>query len=391
VTRSSSPGFTRSIGATLDGATDYTLAMERLLVCAARAGDPAARERLVERFTPRIGSVARSYRASRGIDRAELMQEGVAGLLTALERYDPDMGTPFWAYASWWVRLAMQQLVAEMTRPLVLSDRALRGLARIRDARAAHAREHGGEASAAQLVEATGLTQEKIERLLACERTARSLDEPVNGEEESLATLVDFVTDPSAEDSYSRVDQGAQTDDVLRLMVGLDERERRILEAHYGLGGRPQTLREIAAGLSLSVERVRQIEERALSELREALGRSGTPAPALAGTRAFRPHGDPTAFRSLLARELRAERLPRNRATDMVLAAHELAVDARRHGARVEELRVGRVGDGCVCDIVERGGERNGDHSPGRLLAERLVSRIEEFSAADRHTFRVWV
>jgi hypothetical protein len=75
----------------------------------------------------------------------------------------------------------------------------------------------------------------------------------------------------------------------------------------------------------------------------------------------------------------------------MLLAAHELAVDARRHGARVEELRVGRLGDGCVCDIVERGGERNGHRSLSRLLAERLVSRIEEFSSADRHTFRVWV
>jgi RNA polymerase primary sigma factor len=365
--------------------------MERSLVCAARAGDPAARERLVETFTPRIGSIARRYKASRGIDRAELMQEGVAGLLNALERYDPDMGTPFWAYASWWVRLAMQQLVAELTRPLVLSDRALRGLARVRDARSTHTREHGGDASAAQLVEATGFTRAQIERLLACERTARSLDEPLNGDEDSQATLVDLVTDPTAEDSYSRIDQGAQIDGVLRLTEGLGKRERRILDAHYGLGGRPQTLREIAAGLALSVERVRQIEERALGELREALDRSEPATPALAGTRAFRPREDLGAFRARLARELRAERLPRDRAADMLLAAHELAVDARRHGARVEELRVGRVADGCVCDIVARGGERNGHRSPGRLIAERLVSRIEEFSSAGGHTLRVWV
>jgi RNA polymerase sigma factor (sigma-70 family) len=319
------------------------------------------------------------------------MQEGVAGLLIALERYDPDIGTPFWAYASWWVRLEMQQLVAELTRPLVLSDRALRGLARVRDARSAHTREHSGEASAAQLVEATGFTRERIERLLACERTARSLDEPLNGDEDAPATLVDFVTDPAAEDSYSRVDQGAQIDDVLRMTEALDERERRILRAHFGLGSRPQTLREIATGLTLSVERVRQIEERALGDLRDALDRSGAPAPALAGARAFRPQEDPAAFRGLLARELRAERLPRDRATDVVLAAHELAVDARRHGARVEELRVGRLGDGCVCDIVDRGGERNRHRSPGRVLAERLVSRIEDFSSADVHTSRVWV
>ena len=66
------------------------------------------------------------------MSREELMQEGVVGLLRALERYDPDVG-PFWAYASWWVRQAMQQLVSELGRPLVLSDRAVRRLARIRD------------------------------------------------------------------------------------------------------------------------------------------------------------------------------------------------------------------------------------------------------------------
>jgi RNA polymerase sigma factor (sigma-70 family) len=259
-----------------------SLEKERLLVCAACAGDPKARERLVETFTPLIARVARTYKGSRGIDRAELMQEGVAGLLSAVERYDPDRGTPFWAYASWWVRQAMQQLVAELTRPLVLSDRALRRLARVKDARRAHAQERGGEASVAELVEATGFTREQIEPLLACERTARGFDEPLNGDEGAPATLGDFVTDPAAEDSYSRVDDGTQIDDLVGLMASLGERERQIVDAHYGRSGPPQTLREIATGLRLSVERIRQIEEQALGQLREALERSEPAAPALA-------------------------------------------------------------------------------------------------------------
>jgi RNA polymerase primary sigma factor len=76
--------------------------------------------------------VARVYRGSRSITRIELMQEGVVGLLRALERFDPDAGVPFWGYAVWWVRQAMQQLIAELTRPMVLSDRALRHLARLK-------------------------------------------------------------------------------------------------------------------------------------------------------------------------------------------------------------------------------------------------------------------
>ena len=77
---------------------------------AARDGNEAAREELVEAFTPLIASMARRYRNARRVDRGELMQEGVVGLLRALERYDPEVG-PFWPYASWWVRQAMQRLV----------------------------------------------------------------------------------------------------------------------------------------------------------------------------------------------------------------------------------------------------------------------------------------
>ena len=97
-------------------------ALERKLVAEAKAGDRRARAQLVEAFLPAIAAVARVYRGRGQIERAELMQEGVVGLLRALERYDPDRGVPFWGYAAWWVRQAMQQLVAELARPVVLSD-----------------------------------------------------------------------------------------------------------------------------------------------------------------------------------------------------------------------------------------------------------------------------
>jgi DNA-directed RNA polymerase sigma subunit (sigma70/sigma32) len=77
---------------------------ERELVAAAKAGDRRARERVVELYLPRISVLASHYRFGRTIDRFELLQEGVVGLLRALERYDADRGVPFWAYAQWWVR-----------------------------------------------------------------------------------------------------------------------------------------------------------------------------------------------------------------------------------------------------------------------------------------------
>ena len=143
---------------------------ERRLVQAAREGDRRAREELVEAFLPLIAGVARVYRGSPSITRVELIQEGVVGLLRALERYDPALGVPFWGYATWWVRQAMQQLIAELTRPLVLSDRALRQLSRLKRAHGDYLAEHGREPSGNELAVSTGLTHAQVGEMLALER-----------------------------------------------------------------------------------------------------------------------------------------------------------------------------------------------------------------------------
>jgi RNA polymerase sigma factor (sigma-70 family) len=245
--------------------------LERRLVLAAAGGDNLAREQLVEQFLPLIGSVARGYRSTAGVDRTELMQEGVVGLLRALGRFDPSMGTPFWAYASWWVRQAMQQLVAEVRRPVVLSDRALRQLARVKDARREHVQSEGREPSNEELAERTGLAVEQVQRLIAIDRTPRGLEEPLGtGADESAGTLGDMVADPTGEDDYERVIGKVASEQVSSLPDSLSERERSILCARYGIGCDAETLREIADGLGLSAERVRQIEERALVKLRTA-------------------------------------------------------------------------------------------------------------------------
>ena len=158
-------------------------ASERELVRAAKAGDREARDRLIEAFMPLVGGVARIYRGSPTVDRSELMQEGVVGLLRALSRYDLGQGTPFWAYASWWVRQAMQQLVSELTRPVVLSDRAARQLARVKDARREHLQARGREPSLAELADGAHLPRRQVENLVVAERSPRGLEESVKGDE----------------------------------------------------------------------------------------------------------------------------------------------------------------------------------------------------------------
>jgi RNA polymerase sigma factor (sigma-70 family) len=223
----------------------------------------------VQAFTSPIASVARLYRGNRAVSREELMQDGVVGLLRAVERYDTTLGTPFWAYASWWVRQAMQQLVSELARPVVLSDRAVRQLARVRNAERERL-QSGGKAPMLRDIEAdTGLTRAQIEHLNAAARVPRALDEPIGGDE-SGSTFGDLLSDPRAEDAYERVPTRAEVHRLGPLLRRLDARERMIVVGRFGLDGPERTLRQLAHTLGVSAERVRQIEERALDRMHEA-------------------------------------------------------------------------------------------------------------------------
>ncbi|HEY0279593.1 MAG TPA: sigma-70 family RNA polymerase sigma factor [Solirubrobacterales bacterium] len=259
--------------AELGGRARLTPAEERRLIIAAKDGDRRARAALVEAFMPLIGSVARLYRETVRVERIELLQEGVVGLLRALERFDPERGTPFWAFAAWWVRQAMQQLVSELTRPMVLSDRALRHLSRIRDAHQAGLRSTGLEPTRDQLALETGLTTGQVDDLLAVERPTRSLEEPAVPGEGRIGTLGDLIADPLAEDEYEQVLKAVQVEELLALLSVLSERERAILRDRFGLqGGEEQSRKELAESLGISVERVRQVEQRALAKLAAAAG-----------------------------------------------------------------------------------------------------------------------
>jgi RNA polymerase primary sigma factor len=262
---------------------------EHTLVARAQGGDPAARERLVGAFMPSIGGIAHRYRSSPGIARTELMQEGVVGLLRALERYEPGRGTPFWAYASWWVRQAMQGVVAELTRPVVLSDRALRQLARLKDAQRAFVQAESREPSQSELAAATGLSRTQVDHLLGVDRTPRGLGEPLAADDGGGSTLGELIADPRADEDYDRVFRRDDVEQLRRLPDRLTDRERRIVCARFGVGCREHTLQEIGTMLGLSAERVRQLEQRALDKLRAAAAeppqprRARRPAPRRRG------------------------------------------------------------------------------------------------------------
>jgi DNA-directed RNA polymerase sigma subunit (sigma70/sigma32) len=167
----------------------------------------------------------------------------------------------------------MQQLVSELTRPVVLSDRAVRQLARVKDAQRRHLQSHGKEPTPADLAAATGLGRDQVERLIAAERKPRGLEEPINGDEGVVGSFGDLLADPRAEDAYDGVPTRMEVDALPGMLCVLSDRERMVLGGRYGLGGRPErTLRELAGTLGVSAERVRQIEQAALDKLRAEAG-----------------------------------------------------------------------------------------------------------------------
>jgi RNA polymerase sigma factor (sigma-70 family) len=237
------------------------------LVLRAQAGDAAAREQLIERLLPLVAGQARRLRTE-GLDPADLVQEGVVGLLRALARFDPDRGAPFVAYASWWVRNAMQELRSDFVRPLRLPPRALRQLAELK---AEHHRiyvEERRDASARELAELTEIEPGQVDALLRADAGGRSLDEPVRGTEAELGTLGDLLDDPLSAEAYEEVVDTITGEQLRALMARLSERERDVLDARFGFGRPGERLAEIGDRLGVSAERVRQIEARALAKLR---------------------------------------------------------------------------------------------------------------------------
>jgi RNA polymerase sigma factor (sigma-70 family) len=242
----------------------------RMDLAVAAQSDDAARARLVAALLPLIRKVARAYGRTSVVNEAELMQAGAMGVLRALERFDPELGTPFWGYASWWVRQAMQQLVSELTGAVVLSDRAVRQLARVKQAHRTHLQEHGAEPTLEDLSDATELRRAQIEHLLAAQQRPRGLEEPV-AEDGDPRTFGEMLADPDSEDEYERLPLRLGAQQVPDLLGRLNEREQAILRARFGLDGHEQTLRELAGTMGVSAERVRQIEERALDKLRDVV------------------------------------------------------------------------------------------------------------------------
>jgi RNA polymerase sigma factor (sigma-70 family) len=235
----------------------------------AQAGDEAAREELIERLLPLVHSTARRYRTE-GLEQADLLQDGIVGLLRALQRFDPERGVPFAAFATWWIRQSLQEARGDFMRPLRLPPKALRQLSQLKSE---HQRIYQGErrsARVAELAERTNIELEQAEALLVADARERSLDEPIGTKDTELGTLGDLLEDPLSAAAYEDVVDAVAGEQLRALLSRLTDREREVVRARFGFDAPAEKLSEVGERLGVSAERVRQIEERALAKLRNA-------------------------------------------------------------------------------------------------------------------------
>jgi RNA polymerase primary sigma factor len=253
--------YVRQIG---DGPL-LTRAEERELARRKDAGDEAAKQRLIEANLRLVMSITRNYTKS-GVPLLDLIQEGNLGLIRAVEKFDWRMGYKLSTYATWWIRQAVTRALADQGRTIRLPVHVADQVRRLMRTRRQLAQKLNREPTIAELAAEAGFTEERVGDLLELVEDPISLETPV-GDGESIYS--DLIEDINSDQPDHATALRLRSRELAQALASLNPRMRRVLVLRFGLGDQaPKTLEEVGAGLGITRERVRQLESRALRELR---------------------------------------------------------------------------------------------------------------------------
>ena len=234
----------------------------------AAIGDIRARRRLVEANLRLVISIARRYTNS-GVPLIDLIQEGNLGLMRAAEKFDWRRGCHFGTYATWWIRQAISRAAGEQSRLIHLPEHVATRLRKVRRVAAQLSQENGQDPLPAQIADAANMPVAEVDDLMHVTEQPVSLDAP--SDIDNRLSLADTLEDPLTMAPADIASQHLLGEELHRALSNLTSRERDVVRLRYGIGdGRSRTLLEVGKELSISRERVRQLEMVALAKLRHA-------------------------------------------------------------------------------------------------------------------------